>query len=641
MKLKSFVVFTILALVFFGFIATASAMTQAEKTATLDRLQARIVALTARMTELVSLITQVQNQLSITVTSPNGGENWKTGETHNITWTSTGLTNVKITLVDVSDTGISISLPTVIASSVPASQGTYSWNIPTTISAKTSYKVKVEENVGSNVMNRPLVSDSSNSTFTVSTSTTALTAITSLLSVALDSSSPAAASFTIPQTSLAFAKIKIINNSDTNITNLRGIQVSSFPGTTGARDMSNIEIYDELSLLGRSEDLIDAADSSYTWISIPTSFIIPAHGSKILTIYADLYNGSAKLGIVGFHPESVKLATQGLPVYGQTMSVALAPEIVGPVTQDCVDTDGGKVYGTKGRVAMKITERGFKGEDYCSGLNLNEYSCTTVGTRGYELSVYTCPNGCLNGACRASPVTTPTISVIFPYGDEAWLTRMTYNIRWISTGIKNVKISLVNNFGDVEGVIASSVPASQGTYSWTIPSLNDEIAKTYRIEVIEDVGLNAINRPLAKGLSGEFRIFYNDRFFSSNFALKNNNGGVLTSPSGGEVWTQGTTHNITWRVPGSAGLNTRLVIWSVLYEDEYPFIAGSYFKEIISPLIPVSQGTYSWTIPLTIPVGTYKIYLNKPQDVYGSTVLTSADDYFSIVSPPGQIVTTP
>src|SRR3989338_7342012 len=57
-------------------------------------------------------------QASITVTSPNGGETWKQGETHNITWTSSGVGNVIIQLYKGAYYMVSN-----LAYSVPASAG--------------------------------------------------------------------------------------------------------------------------------------------------------------------------------------------------------------------------------------------------------------------------------------------------------------------------------------------------------------------------------------------------------------------------------------------------------------------------------------------------------------------------------------
>ena len=63
----------------------------------------------------------------ITVTAPNGGENWIGNSQHNITWTSQNITNVSIEYS--TDNGSSwIS----VISSTPASGGSYNWTVPNT-----------------------------------------------------------------------------------------------------------------------------------------------------------------------------------------------------------------------------------------------------------------------------------------------------------------------------------------------------------------------------------------------------------------------------------------------------------------------------------------------------------------------------
>ncbi|MBI1866383.1 MAG: hypothetical protein HY005_02360 [Candidatus Staskawiczbacteria bacterium] len=72
---------------------------------------------------------------TITIISPRLGEQWVQGSTHDIKWTSTNLpTNeqVAIMALDYSD-NTSTRQNIVIASGVLASQGTYSWTVPTNV----------------------------------------------------------------------------------------------------------------------------------------------------------------------------------------------------------------------------------------------------------------------------------------------------------------------------------------------------------------------------------------------------------------------------------------------------------------------------------------------------------------------------
>lgn len=93
---------------------------------------------------------------SITVISPNGGENWKRGTTRTISWTSTGSpgSNVKIEL-----------LKNGVASNIQSStlnDGSTSWNIPPTQATGTIYRIRVTSTAN------PAYTDISNNDFTIS-----------------------------------------------------------------------------------------------------------------------------------------------------------------------------------------------------------------------------------------------------------------------------------------------------------------------------------------------------------------------------------------------------------------------------------------------------------------------------------------
>lgn len=83
----------------------------------------------------------VVNSANITLTAPTASTVWCQGSSVNITWTSSGVTNAKIELS--SDGGN--TYPTVLAESVPASTGSYSWNIPASQSAGTQYRIRVSD----------------------------------------------------------------------------------------------------------------------------------------------------------------------------------------------------------------------------------------------------------------------------------------------------------------------------------------------------------------------------------------------------------------------------------------------------------------------------------------------------------------
>jgi len=108
------------------------------------------------------------NRPSITVISPNGGEAWKTGETHNITWQQKGIDIKKafyISLQSVSSSysyGI-VNFTDVLGNTIDPKSGAYSWTVPADIPSGV-YKIEIGQ------LSQPSANDRSDSTFTISKS---------------------------------------------------------------------------------------------------------------------------------------------------------------------------------------------------------------------------------------------------------------------------------------------------------------------------------------------------------------------------------------------------------------------------------------------------------------------------------------
>ena len=103
------------------------------------------------------IVTYTKSTSSISVITPNGGESWQVGSSHNITWTSSGTSgNVRIEY----STNNGSSWTNVIAST--PDDGSYSWTIPNTPS--TTCLIRVSDTDGS-------PSDVSNSVFSITSGT--------------------------------------------------------------------------------------------------------------------------------------------------------------------------------------------------------------------------------------------------------------------------------------------------------------------------------------------------------------------------------------------------------------------------------------------------------------------------------------
>lgn len=92
---------------------------------------------------------------SITVTSPNGGENWAAGTSHNITWTYTGV--IGSVLIEYSTNGGN-SWTTVVTTT--PNTGSYNWFVPNTPSTNCLVRIKGYDSDGN-------PTDVSNSSFTI------------------------------------------------------------------------------------------------------------------------------------------------------------------------------------------------------------------------------------------------------------------------------------------------------------------------------------------------------------------------------------------------------------------------------------------------------------------------------------------
>lgn len=77
----------------------------------------------------------------LTLTAPNGGEEWAIGSTNAITWTQTNLAGpMSIWLMGANDPAVQNLL---IAQAVPVTAGSFSWTIPPLVQPGTSYRVRI------------------------------------------------------------------------------------------------------------------------------------------------------------------------------------------------------------------------------------------------------------------------------------------------------------------------------------------------------------------------------------------------------------------------------------------------------------------------------------------------------------------
>ena len=75
------------------------------------------------------------------------------------------------------------------------------------------------------------------------------------------------------------------------------------------------------------------------------------------------------------------------------------------------------------------------------------------------------------------------LTLTSPNGGEIFLTNNNYNINWTSQNINNLKIEYSINNGTSWNNIINSTPASNGTYSWTVPNIST--INTARVRIFD------------------------------------------------------------------------------------------------------------------------------------------------------------
>ena len=95
--------------------------------------------------------------LSVRLTSPNGGEVWKAGEKRTITWLVEGADITSITILYSTDSGSTTELVT----SLPGNPASFTWNVPRLTSTGCLVLIEVSDSKGNRAR------DQSDSTFTI------------------------------------------------------------------------------------------------------------------------------------------------------------------------------------------------------------------------------------------------------------------------------------------------------------------------------------------------------------------------------------------------------------------------------------------------------------------------------------------
>lgn len=194
-----------------------------------------------------------------------------------------------------------------------------------------------------------------------------------------------------------------------------------------------------------------------------------------------------------------------------------------------------------------------------------------------------------NDGYSMNSVVPDSLRLTSPNGGEVWNAASTRNISWTYNDVDNVTIEFSLDDGITWSTLAASVPASQLTYSWVVPTTP---SYTCRVRV------RAIGRPIADQSDAVFII-------PTSFVQ-------ITYPNGGEAFGTATGQYIEWDFSDLATLKL-----------EYSTNNGASWTVIGT--VPAANKYANWVVP-PIPSGQLLI---RATDIDNPTYTDQSNAAFS------------
>jgi hypothetical protein len=469
----------------------------------------------------------------LTVTSPNGGENWLAGSSQTIFWDDNIDGDVEIELYRADTLHSIISGPT-------ASDGVKAWDIPFDFEGGSDFKVKITS------VENPDVFDYSDANFSIE-------------------------GFEITITSPNGGELWYVGH-DYNITwadNLTGsIEIQLFKGGV---------FYSVI-------DESDPSDGNRTW-SIPadqetgTDYTIRIASTDDGSIF-DVSDSTFTLA----HNIVVESPNGGESwLAGSSQTITWSDNLIGNVKLELYKNDS---------LYTEIISSAPSTSSYTWNIPI-----TIEADTAYKVKLISAEDASVYDYSDDNfEIFAGTITVISPNGEEEWQAGTAYTINWTSSINETVKIELYKG-GSIHSTIVEST-ANDGSYNWTDIPFTTASGSDYQVKITSNSNSSTFDMS-----DGNFTIVGNQI--------------TVTSPNGAEVWLKENPYFLTWDD-------------NLVGDVEIQLIKGDNFDSFIETSEP-SDGTYTWTIPSSVEAGNeYKIRIVS---VDNSNILDESDDYFTISNP--------
>jgi peptidoglycan/xylan/chitin deacetylase (PgdA/CDA1 family) len=585
---------------------------------------------------------------AITITSPNGGENWQVDSIHEITWTSSGAVgDVKIEYS--TDSGTSwIDITSVISN-----DGNYEWTLPNSPSANCLIRISEADGEPTDISDTLfaiITEPEPTITLTSPNGAESLTAGTehqitwtstgnvgdvkidysmnsggSWINIITAADNDGSYDWTIPDTPSDNCLIRIIGSE----TDGGAVDISDSEFSIVSTSAAKITVTSP----NGGESLTMGSTHEITWASTGTvGSITIEYSSNRSTAWTDIVSSTDNDGSYAWEvPETpsdnclIRISESDKdegPVDISDSSFSIIPSSAASIRVD--SPDGGErlpigsihditwtCTGTVNDVTIEYSI------DNSSSWNVIADNTTNDGH--YAWTVPDNPSeSCLIRVSETdgepsdtsdslfSIVIPASITLISPNGGESWEAGSMQSINWTSTGMEEgeeVRIEYSTDSGTSWTNVGISTGES-GSFSWRVPDTPSEHCLLRISESDTDEGSTDIS-------DFEFAIVP-----ATSTTI------YVTSPNGGETWEAGYYQNITWISTGSIG-NVKI---------EYSTDGGTSWTEISTST--ENDGIYEWIIPDNPSINC----LIQVSEIDGDPVDVS-DIEFSIVSSSNATIT--